>query len=33
MDIVDKIAAATVDANSKPTKDIVIEKIEISTFE
>jgi len=33
MDVVDKIAAVSVDANSKPDKDVVIEKIEISTFE
>lgn len=32
MDIVDKIAAVDTDANNKPTKDIVIDSIEITTY-
>lgn len=32
IDIVDKIAAVDTDANNKPTKDIVIDSIEITTY-
>ena len=32
MDIVDKIAATSVDGNSKPTEDVVIEKAEIVKY-
>ncbi len=32
MDVVDKIAGAEVDDNSKPTKDIKIESVEITTY-
>ncbi len=32
MDVVDKIAAVETDANDKPTKDVTIESIEITTY-
>lgn len=32
MDVVDKIAAVEVDSNSKPTKDVTIESIEVTTY-
>lgn len=32
MDVVDAIAAVDVDANSKPTEDVTIESIEITTY-
>lgn len=32
MDIVDKIAEVTVDANNKPTTDVIIESIEVTKF-
>lgn len=32
MDIVDKIAGCEVDSNNKPTKDITIDSIEITTY-
>ena len=32
MDLVDKIAAVQTDSNDKPTADVVIESIEVTTY-
>ena len=32
MDVVDKIAAVSTDASNKPTTDVVIESVEVTTF-